>query len=165
MIATFDRLAEIREKHNQERIVFAGGCFDLVHEGHVVGMRFCKAMGDVLVVGVSSDERVRQRKGPGRPVRSELARLAVKPVDYAFIMPMPITDGDTPTIQVIRALRPDVFADHEENRSRWAGPGEQLINELGTELRFNTTDRRDSTTQIVARVAALPAMPLDSQTA
>ena len=75
MIVDYEILPEIREKLWDRTIVFAGGCFDLVHEGHVTGMQYCKSKGNLLVVGVSSDERVRQRKGPNRPIRTELGRI------------------------------------------------------------------------------------------
>lgn len=159
MIINFEDLPDVRKEHAQERIGFAGGCFDLVHEGHIFGMERCKELIGplgILVVGVSSDERVRQRKGPGRPFREQLGRIivvnALRPVDYTFIMPMPEEGGDTPTIQVIKALRPDVFADHEENRERWT-PVIPLLNSLGTELKFNDAMRYDSTTDIARRVA------------
>lgn len=154
MIVNFEELPEVRERHAQERIVLAGGCFDLVHEGHVSGMNRCKSMGDVLVVGVSSDARIKQRKGPGRPIRNETSRLilveALRPVDYAFLMPMP-TEAETPTIQAIKMLRPDVFADHLENHDRWT-PSRKSIESLGTELVFNDSERLDSTTEIIKRI-------------
>jgi D-beta-D-heptose 7-phosphate kinase/D-beta-D-heptose 1-phosphate adenosyltransferase len=153
MIVNFEDLPSIRTNHQDERIVLAGGCFDIVHEGHVLGMEYCKSNGDILVVGISSDERVRQRKGEGRPYRHQAGRIAVvnalKPVDYTFIMPMPTEQ--TPTIQAIIMLRPNVFMDHIENYDRWE-PSRQQIETLGTELIFNTTPRLDSTTEIISRI-------------
>lgn len=158
MQVLLEELPTIRQRHKNEKIVFMGGCFDLVHEGHVTGLQYCRDMGDILVVGVSSDERVRQRKGPTRPIRNEAARLAVvaalRPVDYALIMPMP--DVDTPTIQVIKLLLPDIFADHRENVERWSNASNE-IGALGTELRFNDAPRLSSTTAIIRRIRQLKA--------
>ena len=154
MIVDYETLPQLREDQRDKVIVFAGGCFDLVHEGHVSGMQYCKSKGDLLVVGVSSDERVKQRKGPNRPIRTEVGRIilvdALKPVDYSFIMPLP--DGiDTPTIKVIKSLKPDIFMDHEENRDRWVS-SIQTIKDIGTTVIFNTSIRPDSTSMIIERL-------------
>ncbi len=154
MIINYEDLPQIREDYHDETIVFAGGVFDLVHEGHVLGMQYCKSKGDLLIVGVSSDERVRQRKGLDRPIRNELGRLilvdALKPVDYTFIMPTP-NNVDSPSIQVIKTLKPNIFMDHEENKQRWA-ESIQTIQDLGTKLIFNISPRTDSSTSIIERI-------------
>ena len=153
MIVDFDELPAVRERHQAERVVLAGGCFDIVHEGHVLGMEYCKAQGDILVVGVSSDERIKQRKGEDRPIRHELGRIAVvnalRSVDYTFIMPMP--SEQTPTVQAILALRPDYFMDHRENEERWE-PSRQYIESLGTRLLFNDSPRLTSSTDIIQTI-------------
>lgn len=153
MIVNFEDLADIREKHSSEVILFMGGCFDIVHEGHVLGMSYGKSMADILVVGVSGDERVRQRKGPTRPIRSETGRLmlvdALKPVDYTFKMPMP--QEDSPTLQVIKHLKPNIFMDHEANWGRWMEVV-SYIEELGTRVVFNDSPVLDSTTRIIQRI-------------
>lgn len=153
MIVDFESLSNVREEHVSKSIVFMGGCFDIVHEGHVSGLSYCKSMADLLIVGVSRDERVRQRKGPTRPIRPEMGRLmlvdALKPVDYSFLMPMP--QDDTPTLQVIKHLKPNIFMDHKANWERWTEALLQ-IKELGTQVIFNQSPVINSTTQIIQRV-------------
>jgi len=153
MIVTSEQLPEIRRRHRFERIVFAGGVFDLIHEGHVDGLEKRRKLGDLLVVGITSDERVQERKGLNRPIRRELGRLSVvnafRAVDYAFIMPLPAEK--TPTIQVIQALQPDIFVDHHENQHRWE-VDRAYIESLGTELAFDDAPKLDSTTDIISRV-------------
>lgn len=155
MIVNFEDLPDVRQKHSSETIVFMGGCFDIVHEGHAEGVSLCKSAADVLVVGVACDERVRQRKGPTRPIRSETGRLmlvdALKPVDYSFLMPMP--QDDSPTLQVIKALEPDVFMDHRANWERWTDALSR-IEGLGTQVVFSDSPKLDSTTHIIQRVLA-----------
>lgn len=155
MVVGFENLSQIREQNSSQSIVFMGGCFDIVHEGHVSGLTHCKSMGDLLVVGVSQDERVRQRKGPDRPIRNEVGRLALidslKPVDYSFLMPMP--KEESPTIQVIRSLRPDIFVDQKSNWERWTDAITQ-IEELGTKLVFNDSEILNSSTQIIQKILA-----------
>ena len=155
MIVQFEQLAEVRARHRTEKIVLTGGCFDIIHIGHVAGLAYRKSQGDILVVGVSSDERVRQRKGEGRPIVPQIGRLAVvdalKSVDYSFIMPMP---GEyTPTIQAVKALRPDIFIDHINMAERWEESRDYLAS-LGTTLSFDPTPRMDSTTHIIYEVVA-----------
>lgn len=153
MIVSFENLSNIREENASKSIVFMGGCFDIMHEGHITGMNYCKSMGDLLVIGVSPDERVKQRKGPSRPIRSEMGRLilvdAIRPVDYSFLMPMP--QEESPTLQVISHLRPDIFVDQKTNWSRWTDALSQ-IRGLGTQVIFNESPVLDSTTQIIQRV-------------
>ncbi len=91
-----------------KRIVFANGCFDTLHVGHVRYLQGARNEGDILVVGVNSDESVRRLKGPGRPVLDELARAqlvaAVRAVDYVIIFSDPNVEN------LLRAIRPAVHA-------------------------------------------------------
>ena len=57
-----------------QTIVFTNGCFDVIHRGHIEYLRFCKAQGDVVVVGLNSDSSVRTLKGPERPINSQFDR-------------------------------------------------------------------------------------------
>ncbi len=94
-------------KSTGKTIVFTNGCFDIVHGGHIEFLQKAKAMGDLLVVGLNSDESVRELKGEGRPIKSELERAniisALKYVDYITIF-----DDDSPE-EVIREVRPDIL--------------------------------------------------------
>jgi D-beta-D-heptose 7-phosphate kinase/D-beta-D-heptose 1-phosphate adenosyltransferase len=90
-----------------KKIVFTNGCFDILHPGHVRLLKAARALGDVLVLGLNSDDSVRQLKGAGRPVnrfadRAEvLAGLAA--VDC-------IVEFDAPTpLEIIRCVQPDVL--------------------------------------------------------
>ncbi len=60
-----------------KRLVVTNGCFDLLHLGHVTYLEAARALGDALLVGLNSDDAVRQLKGPERPVNSEQERAAV----------------------------------------------------------------------------------------
>src|SRR6266478_8313574 len=55
-------------KRKGSRIVFANGCFDVLHVGHIRYLEAAKALGDLLIVGVNSDEQTRRLKGAGRPL-------------------------------------------------------------------------------------------------
>jgi rfaE bifunctional protein nucleotidyltransferase chain/domain len=89
------------------RIVFTNGCFDLLHRGHVEYLFAARALGDVLVVGLNTDDSVRRLKGPGRPVTSELDRAIVL-AGLACVDAVTFFEEDTPRA-LISALLPDVL--------------------------------------------------------
>src|SRR6266481_7413333 len=76
-----------------KQIVFANGCFDILHAGHARYLAGAHAEGDILIVGVNGDSGVKRLKGQGRPVLSERARAllvaALRVVDYVVIFPEP----------------------------------------------------------------------------
>jgi rfaE bifunctional protein nucleotidyltransferase chain/domain len=99
--------AVTRVRRRGGTVVATGGCFDLLHPGHLDLLRRARALGDALVVCVNSDESVARRKGPRRPVRPAEDRVrilaALDPVDAVLVF-----DEDTPT-RLLRTLRPDVW--------------------------------------------------------
>ena len=97
-------------------IVFTNGVFDLLHRGHADYLLKARELGDVLVVGVNSDDSVRRIKGPQRPLVLEQDRVfmlsCLRMVDAVTLF-----DQDTP-LELISALKPDVLvkgADYEED--------------------------------------------------
>jgi rfaE bifunctional protein nucleotidyltransferase chain/domain/rfaE bifunctional protein kinase chain/domain len=89
-------------------VVATGGCFDLLHAGHVATLRAARRLGDCLVVCLNSDDSVRRLKGPSRPLVSAVDRArvleALECVDAVVVF-----DEDTP-VEAIRRLRPHVWA-------------------------------------------------------
>jgi rfaE bifunctional protein nucleotidyltransferase chain/domain len=101
-----EKLAEHRR--TGQRIVFANGCFDTLHVGHVRYLQGARREGDILVVGVNADSSVCTLKGPGRPILDENARAqlvaALRCVDYVVLFAEPNVEV------LLEALRPDVHA-------------------------------------------------------
>ncbi|MEJ7710684.1 MAG: adenylyltransferase/cytidyltransferase family protein [Pyrinomonadaceae bacterium] len=64
----------IARKHGAPRVVLANGCFDVLHVGHIRYLEAARALGDILVVGINSDDQVRALKGHGRPFVDERER-------------------------------------------------------------------------------------------
>ncbi len=93
-------------KKQGKRVVFTNGCFDILHAGHVSYLREARSLGDVLVVGVNSDESVRRLK-PKRPIVPCEERVevlsALEMVDYVVVF-----EEDTP-YELIKTLKPDVL--------------------------------------------------------
>jgi D-beta-D-heptose 7-phosphate kinase/D-beta-D-heptose 1-phosphate adenosyltransferase len=108
-IKSRDPLARILdgERKRGRTIVFTNGCFDLLHVGHVKYLQRARLLGDLLVLGLNSDDSIRRLKGPHRPLigQEERAHIlaALKCIDYVVIF-----DEDTP-LELIRALRPAVL--------------------------------------------------------
>jgi D-beta-D-heptose 7-phosphate kinase / D-beta-D-heptose 1-phosphate adenosyltransferase len=94
-------------RSNNQRIVFTNGCFDILHVGHVKYLQVAKSFGDILIVGLNSDDSVRRLKGPNRPVNGESDRAyilaALESVDY--VVPF---HEDTPH-DLIQRIAPDVL--------------------------------------------------------
>ena len=93
--------------NERRRIVFTNGCFDLLHRGHIELLAFAKSQGDVLIVGLNSDDSVKRLKGEGRPINNEQDRAvmlsALAAVDFVVVF-----DQDTP-LELIKEIRPDVL--------------------------------------------------------
>lgn len=93
-VRTLADLKSILKKQPGKKVIFANGCFDVLHVGHVRYLNEAKALGDVLVVGLNSDSSVRKLKGDGRPILDEQARSiilsALESVDHIIIF-----DDDT----------------------------------------------------------------------
>jgi len=90
-----------------KKIIFTNGCFDLLHQGHKDLISLSSSFGDVLVVGLNSDESVRRLKGNGRPIQNvvdrESALFATGYVDKVYTF-----ENDTP-LKLILLVRPDII--------------------------------------------------------
>ena len=97
----------VEARDNGKRVAFTNGCFDLLHQGHVHVLRQAKACADLLIVGINSDQSVKQIKGPARPVLPESDRCeligAMEMVDFVVLFNEPDPSN------LISAIRPDVL--------------------------------------------------------
>lgn len=125
MIVRLENLADIRSQHENEKIVLTMGTFDLLHVGHVRYLNAVKALGDITVVLLSGDDRVKARKGPKRPIIPEADRAqmldALKVVDYVLIDPAKAspTEIDPVHAQIAAELQPDICAADGGHDSRF----------------------------------------------
>src|SRR6185369_14832681 len=90
------------------RVVLTMGTFDILHEGHSMYLEAARSYGDFLIVGVDSDEKVRQRKGPSRPAVPELERLRMVTHQRGVGL-VTLKNADDPRWSLITAVRPDVL--------------------------------------------------------
>ena len=108
-IKTFDEIKDLANdlKTRGKKIVFTNGCFDILHVGHVKYLEEAKNFGDVLILGLNSDESVTALKGEGRPINLQMDRAyilaALEPVDYVVIF-----SEDTP-YDLIKLIKPHIL--------------------------------------------------------
>ena len=108
-IYTLEELAKqvLRWKLKSKTIVFTNGVFDLLHKGHVASLNQAASNGDILIIGINSDNSVKRLKGPSRPIQDEATRallLAQMMITDAVV----IFEEDTP-LHVIKTIMPDVL--------------------------------------------------------
>jgi rfaE bifunctional protein nucleotidyltransferase chain/domain len=138
-------------------VVWTNGCFDLLHVGHVRSLQEARTLGDILVVGLNSDDSVRRLKGSGRPLfpAAERAEMlaALSCVDYVVIF-----DEPTPEAALAR-LRPAVHckgSDYAPGNGREV-PEAVVIESYGGKVVYLPLVPGHSTTEIVRRLREGPA--------
>ncbi|MBA7537943.1 Bifunctional protein HldE [subsurface metagenome] len=89
------------------KIVFTNGCFDILHRGHIEYLAKASSHGDVLIVGLNTDNSTRKLKGDRRPVQDEQARALVL-ASLQFVDKIVLFDEDTP-YNLIKQIQPDVL--------------------------------------------------------
>jgi len=133
-----------------QTIVLTNGCFDVIHAGHVAYLREAKTQGDVLIVGVNTDEQVRAQKGAGRPIYDLASRLEIlselQCVDYVIAFGEPTAD------RLIREIRPQVYAKGGDYRPEAINEYE-LVRELGIELRILANRPGLGSSEVIERMA------------
>ena len=134
------------------RIVLANGCFDVLHVGHIRYLAGARELGDVLVVGINSDEQVAIQKGAGRPVlpateRAEIV-AALESVTYVTIF-------DEPTVeQLLLALKPDVHAKGTDYTTETV-PERDVVRSYGGQVAIVGDPKDHSTSAIIARLGGV----------
>ncbi|MBN3032497.1 MAG: D-glycero-beta-D-manno-heptose-7-phosphate kinase [Candidatus Saganbacteria bacterium] len=136
-------------KNEGARIVFTNGCFDLLHLGHVRYLREAKKLGDLLIVGVNSDDSVTALKGPDRPYVSELERAEIlaslECVDFVTIFHELRPDN------LIKLVRPDIHVKGGDYKAADL-PEKKLVESLGGQVTVIPPIKGRSTTNIVAKI-------------
>lgn len=150
-LRTLEALREETErlKAQGRRVVFANGCFDILHVGHVRYLRDAKALGDVLVVAVNSDASARRLKGEGRPYTPEAERLellaCLEPVDYLVVF-------DEPDVsRILLALKPHVHAKGTDYTAETV-PERETVRSYGGEVAICGDPKDHSSSGLGARL-------------
>jgi rfaE bifunctional protein nucleotidyltransferase chain/domain len=138
-------------KRNGRRVVFANGCFDLLHPGHIQLLEAARAMGDALIVGLNSDESVRALKGAGRPVISQQERAEIL-AGFECVDGVIVFDELTPQ-KTVAALLPDILVKGGD----WPGNqivGREEVEAAGGKVVLIDIVEGHSTTEILRKIRA-----------
>ena len=133
-IVNLQEIKEFLSREEKGRIVLTGGCFDILHVGHVRFLSEAKKMGDYLVVLLESDQNVKELKGGNRPVfiQEERAEMlsALESVDLVVLLPAMENDSDY--LSLIRIIKPDmiVVTENDPHIEKKRGQAKQIGGEL-----------------------------------
>lgn len=132
-----------------KKIAFTNGCFDLLHLGHVQLLRYARAQGDALIVGLNTDESVRKLKGPGRPINSEQVRSRVlaslADVDYVVLF------DEESVLPLVEEVRPDVLVKGGDYTIEGV-VGHELVQSYGGRVALAPQAEGFSTTDLIHRI-------------
>ena len=136
-------------KASEKKIVFTNGCFDIIHYGHVKYLQSAKELGDILIIGVNSDESIRRLKGAKRPIVELNYRMAVlnelSSVDFVISF-----NEDTP-FNLIKMILPDVLVKGGDWQIKDI-VGSDIVIANGGEVKSLTFVEGISTTNIIERI-------------
>jgi rfaE bifunctional protein nucleotidyltransferase chain/domain len=145
--ALVDMAAGWRASHL--KVVLTNGCYDLLHIGHLHTFRQAKQFGDLLVVGINSDQSVRSLKGPSRPIIPEDARAelvaALEPVDFVTIF------TESTAVALITRLQPAIYVKGGDYQPE-SLPENEVLQNFNIENRFIPMIPGYSTTELVKRI-------------
>lgn len=134
------------QKRRGKRVVFANGCFDTLHVGHIRYLQGARGEGDILVVGVNADSSVCALKGPGRPILNENARAllvaALRCVDYVVLFVEDTVE------KLLEELRPDVHAKGTDYTAETV-PERAVAARLGIRVAIVGDPKDHSTSEII----------------
>ena len=134
-----------------KRIVFTNGCFDIIHAGHVRYLTAAKNFGDVLIIGLNTDESVRRLKGASRPINTQADRaevlLGLKAVDHVIYF------GEQTAENLIAEVKPDIYVKGGDYTLETL-PEAKIVQSYGGRVEFVNLVAGRSTTNIVSKILA-----------
>jgi len=146
-IIPFEEIEKLTDnlKKEHKKIVFTNGCFDILHIGHVKYLQKAKTLGDILIVGVNSNESVSRLKGPKRPVNDEYDRAyllaSLEVVDYVVIF------GEDTPYELIKKIKPDILVKGKDYEGK-----EVVGSDIAKEVKLIEFVNGKSTTNIINKI-------------
>lgn len=138
------------QKHRKKfkKLILVGGAFDVIHAGHIRHLKEAKLLGDTLVVQITGDKRVREKKGPGRPFFTEKKRAeivsAIRFVDYVFI-----NDGRHYDQKILDKIKPDVLFFNQEDYRKWSKEAVRKFKNFKGKIVVSKTKKEDSSSRVI----------------
>lgn len=140
-------------RRQEKKIVFTNGCFDILHVGHVRYLTAAKNFGDVLIVGLNTDESVRKLKGETRPINNEQDRaevlLGLKAVDHVICF------GEQTAENLISEVRPNIYVKGGDYTLETL-PEAKIIQSYGGKVEFINLVEGRSTSNIIKKIQVNP---------
>ena len=139
----------LKKALENKKIVFTNGCFDIIHAGHIKSLQEARSMGDVLVVGINTDNSIKKLKGEGRPIISLNDRIEVlKALPFVdYIIPF---DSETP-YNLIKSIIPNVLVKGSEYEKTGI-VGEDVVTLNGGEVKYIKMVDGLSTSNIINKI-------------
>jgi D-beta-D-heptose 7-phosphate kinase/D-beta-D-heptose 1-phosphate adenosyltransferase len=126
--------------------IFTNGCYDILHQGHIELFRYAKTLGDYLVVGIDSDQRVSKNKGVSRPINKQEIRkymlLSIKYVDEVRIF-----NTENELIELVKQVSPDIMIVGSDWKDK-----KVIGSEYAKEIRFFERIQEFSTTKTIENI-------------
>jgi len=144
------RCDELRKQNST--IVFTNGCFDIIHAGHISYLKDAKALGDVLVLGLNSDQSVKRIKGEKRPILHEDQRITIMEelecIDYIAVF------GEDTPYNLIKTVKPDILVKGGDYKPEDV-VGKDIVESYGGRVKILPYVDGQSTTNIVNKIIDL----------
>jgi rfaE bifunctional protein nucleotidyltransferase chain/domain len=142
-------IAVKRQKEKNKRIVFTNGCFDILHAGHIAYLSKAKSLGDILVIGLNSDNSVKRLKGKSRPIVPQKNRAivlaALEAVDFVVIF------KELTPLKLIKAIKPDILVKGGDWKKEDI-VGSNLVESYGGKVRSLPYVKGLSTAGLIAKI-------------
>jgi len=136
-------------RNNKDIIVFTNGCFDILHAGHIDYLNFCKQNGDIVVVGLNSDESISRLKGESRPINNQEDRAkvlsALRSIDYICIF-----NEDNP-LELIKNVKPDILIKGKDWEDKGV-VGREFVESYGGKVLLADLTEGKSSTSIIKKI-------------
>ena len=136
-------------KSTDKKVVFTNGCFDIIHGGHIEFLQKAKSMGDILVVGLNTDQSVKKLKGENRPIKNEKERAnilaALKYIDYITLF------SETTPEKLIREIKPDILVKGNDYKIDEV-VGREIVEGYGAKVELIPIVEGHSTTNTLAKI-------------
>jgi rfaE bifunctional protein nucleotidyltransferase chain/domain len=152
-IKLLPELKEITDKlkAQNKKIIFTNGCFDILHIGHINLLKKAKESGDILILGLNTDNSIKQIKGPNRPITNEKNRATI--LSYFYLIDYIILFNELTPEKTISYLKPDAIVkggDYDPYNYDQM-PEAKIVHEYGGEVIIIETidkEKNSSTTMI-----------------
>ncbi len=152
-IVTFDQIEKISNKLKSEgkKIVTTNGAFDLMHSDHIRSLREARSFGDVLIVGLNSDDSVRKYKSDMRPIYAQAERAfmlaALEPVNYVVIF------NESEPSNFLEKVKPHIHVKgHDYSDGSKTIFERDVVEKNGGKIMFTSKNKGQSTTEIAEKV-------------